>query len=190
MDFFLKYSLFAVIIVFLIWFFFRRKKNTAEKTSKNNETEQVKSGRKVRTGNICVFFDNDLNATIIPYVKSLDGIGMGTLEIIKLKNGYTMHDLGNQIKDSMEVCDLARPAKHEDLMHELGYRNWAKFTEDKKNISIHYNKSTGLVLSSTFRKEDGSYDFTYPRSAKVLPSDINEEELGKAVLEHLKKCRL
>lgn len=144
----------------------------------------------ISCGSVSVFFDEDKNITIIPYVKDKYGTGRATENIRYLNYPYNTEKLGNSVRSAMMSCSGASHCKGNDLMNKLGFSSWKDFSAGKRNISIHYIEGKGIVFNTTTRKSDGSYQFNSLGPEKLLESCVSDNELGQMILELLKRCRV
>ncbi len=173
----------SVIIVFLGISIFFIKKGKSQNDSKN-------SNKPIECGYISVFFDAGRNITIIPYVKNNLGIGKAISEPRMLQSPYEANTLGRLVRTSMEACNNAFPGTDEELMGKLGFRRWNDFSEDKKNISVHYDEKYGIVMNTTIRLKDSSYQFLTRGPDMILDKHSSNNEIGEALMSLMPKCRL
>lgn len=143
----------------------------------------------VEGGNVSVFFDRTGNATVIPYVKDKYGSGKATADVVFIQMPYDVKKLGFVIRTSMNGCLGDAPCSNAELLSKLEAYDWAAFSVDKRNISIYYNKSYGIIFNTTRRKIDGAYEFNHNGVERSLPPDTDDETLGSTVLLLLQKCR-
>jgi hypothetical protein len=143
----------------------------------------------VKGGNVSVFFDKAGNVTIIPYVKDKFGSGKATADVEFLKMPYTAQKLGNAVRNSMNLsmngikCDTRR------LLGILQFYDWQQFSEGKRNISVYFKESYGIIFNTTRRKHDGAYQFNHNGVEMTLPSDTGDETLGNTLIQLLQRCR-
>ncbi|MCX7710776.1 MAG: hypothetical protein N2484_13135 [Clostridia bacterium] len=156
-----------------------------------NRKKKVISGtiQSICDGNVSVFFDKDNNVTIIPYAKDKYGVGRAVEKPHILKTPYRAQELGCWVRKLMAVCRNGKPCSNEQLMIMLNFPGWKEFTVGKRNISIHYQREYGVVLNSTIRRQDGSYQFNSVGAARTVPPDITDKQLGEALLGLLDQCR-
>lgn len=174
----------SVIIVFLgISIFFIRKGKSQNRGDGDNN-------KPIECGYISVFFDTGRNITIVPYVKNNLGIGKAISEPRMLQSPYEPNALGRLVRASMEACNNAFPGTDEELMGKLGFRRWNDFSEDKKNISVHYDEKYGIVMNTTIRLKDGSYQFLTRGPDLILDKHSSNNEIGEALMSLMPKCRL
>lgn len=143
----------------------------------------------VTGGSISVFFDRTGNVTIIPYVKDKYGSGKATEDVVFIPMPYNARKLGAAIRTSLNGCCQAVPGTNSELLAKLDAYDWAAFSVDKRNISIYYKESYGIIFNTTRRKIDGAYEFNHNGVEKSLPPVTDDEMLGNTVLLLLQKCR-
>lgn len=143
----------------------------------------------VSGGSISVFFDRAGNAVFIPYVKDKFGSGRATADVLFITKPYGSEKLGAAVRAAMAGCRDASPCSNRELLEKLEARDWAEFSADKRNISIYYKESYGIIFNATRRKADGAYEFICGGAEQSLPPDIGDEELGGTVLQLLQNCR-
>ncbi len=143
----------------------------------------------VSGGNISIFFDRAGNAVIIPYVKDKFGSGRATADVLFITKPYGSEKLGAAVRTAMAGCRGASPCSNRELLDKLGARDWDEFSADKRNISIYYKESYGIIFNATRRKADGVYEFIRSGAEQSLPPDIGDETLGSTVLLLLQNCR-
>jgi hypothetical protein len=143
----------------------------------------------VDRGSAGVFFDEGRNVTVIPYATDKFGVGRATSDIFRLKSPYRAEILGRSVKTGMLSSGEGTPCEDRELISALGARDWKEFSSGKRSISVHYLKGCGIVINTTRRKPDGSYDINRPQYGRNVPGDIDDEELGKALLSLLPFCR-
>lgn len=143
----------------------------------------------VTGGSISVFFDRTGNATIIPYVKDKFGSGKATADVVFIQMPYNAKKLGAAIRASMNSCIDASPCSNKELFAKLEAYDWAGFSVDKRNISIYYKESYGIIFNTTRRKIDGAYEFNHNGVERNLAPETDDETLGETVLLLLQKCR-
>ena len=173
----------ALIICFLAICAILPARNRKKKDKKNLRHEPV------CCGNVSVFFDDDGNVTIIPYVKNKYGIGKAIANPAFLSHPYKAETLGKLVRASMKLCENGSAGTDEELMSKLNYRNWKEFSEGKRNISVHYDEKFGVVMNSTGRAADGSFQFNSPTYEKVLNGSASDKEIGEALIALLPRCR-
>ena len=122
---------------------------------------------------------------ILPFVARLhDGVGIGGHKFYKLKYSSEPSLIGKTIKEGMDYI----VSKHE--AHEgPDYDNTEKYK------GIPWRKRSGV---SIIQKEDGTYSITPTYvdheimshsylDSQYYPSDVSDDELGKAVIEGLER---
>ncbi|MCX8131643.1 MAG: hypothetical protein N3I35_16310 [Clostridia bacterium] len=175
--------LFVVILLFSLFLFFLfRKKH------KGNRTENRKSFS-IASGNISIFFDKQENVTIIAYTADIFRVGRATGNPVFLNSPYSSEMLGQAARNAMSLSNKGLVCSDVDLMKMLGSREWKDFSRGRRNISMHYKNGHGVVLNSTVRKSDGSYQFNHMGFEKVISPDVSDIELGKTIKELLQRCR-
>lgn len=143
----------------------------------------------INCGSVSVYFDNEDNVIIIPYVKDRFGVGRATSGVSILRKGLKPGKLGQLLRASMLYCRNAEFCTDKELMSRLGYQNWRDFSEGKRSIAVHFREGTGLVFNTTSRKKDGAYDFNSAGNELVMPPDSDDISLGRALLYLLPRCR-
>lgn len=181
---YIKYLIFIVLVLcffvfFMIFVLSKRKKQF----KKNQKIEPI------RCGNISVFMDMGNSITIIPYVKDKFGVGRALANPQIVKAPYSNEKVGQVIRYSLHLCKDGTPDSKNELASKLHFTSWKDYSEGKKNLSIHFQDGLGLVLNTTRRKPDGSYQFNKTGFDKVLNSDADDVELGEMVLNLLRYCR-
>lgn len=200
MNGFFSFVIFLIILALLIfcilyYFIFRDKPKHSQvafdKVKKKSIFDEPSGDSgPVDCGSISILFDADKNAYIIPYVKDLHGEGKAAAIPKVLAVPYSMDALGAEIKNKMRLCKKGIPLSDREFVKSIGNMGWKEFSEGKRNISVHYKNGHGIIINSTRRKLDGSYQFNKIGFDRVLSGDASDNELGEAVLEILKHCKV
>jgi hypothetical protein len=172
----LVFSLLA-ILVFIFKFIRFKSRNEGKKK------REIITG-----GSISLFFDI-LNVTVICYSLDKLGVGRAAGKPQYLKAPYKPERLGALVRYSLQLCKKPSAASDSELLKTLGQANWKSFTEGRKNISVFFRGGTGVVLNSTSRGADGSYQLNKRGYEMVLESDVSDIELGESLLSILRRCR-
>ncbi len=175
----------AIIVILMGISIFLIKKGKSK-----NPGDGENNNKPIECGYISVFFDATRNITIIPYVKNKLGVGKAISEPRMLQSPYEANALGRLVRASMEACSNAFPGTDEELMGRLGFLKWVDFSADKKNISIHYDEKYGIVMNTTIRLKDGSYQFLTRGADMILDKHASNGEIGEALMSLMPKCRL
>ncbi|MDP4095115.1 MAG: hypothetical protein Q8920_17390 [Bacillota bacterium] len=156
---------------------------------RNNKNVEEKAHRMIMAGNVSVFFDETGSVTIIPYVKNNYGIGKAVAQPVMLCYPYKSDKLGEAIRTAMKLCENGIPGTDAELMGKLNFRDWKDFSRNKRNISVHFDDNYGLVMNSTRRLVDGSYQFNFSRMEMNIGRNSTNIEIGEAILSLLPRCR-
>jgi hypothetical protein len=156
---------------------------------RKNKLKKAVNKTSINYGNVCVFFDEDNNVTVIPYKKDKHGIGRAVENPMFLKAPYKPLELGSLVRSSMAMCSGKIIHSDSQLMSKLKCKSWDEFAKGKRNISIYYKEALGIVLNTTKRKPDGTYSFNFRGYEKVLKKDVSDEELGIVIMSLLERCR-
>lgn len=185
---YLKYLqlLFISIAVTAIVSFLILLVNRKNRLDKYSRKESIKP---VDGGNISVFFDKQRSAVLIPYVADLFGSGKATANITFTSMPYKPDQLGAAIRVALSSCRIAKPASTNELMNKLESHSWKVFTEGKLNLSVYYKDGKGILFNTTVRTPEGAYIFNTRGPELSLPADTDDEAIGAAALELLKRCR-
>lgn len=143
----------------------------------------------INYGNVCVFFDENNNVTVIPYARDKHGVGRAVESPIFLKAPYKPLELGEAVRSSMAMCKGKIIHSDDQLMSKLKCKSWNEFSKGKRNISIYYKEELGIVLNTTKKGSDGSYSFNFRGYEKVLKNDVSDNELGVVIMNLLERCR-
>jgi hypothetical protein len=169
--------------VFLISIFYKRKN-----TNKRNKKSPPAS-KKIENGNVSVFFDSSNNVTVIAYAKDKYGVGRAVEAPQFLNAPYSPEKLGEIIRKSMSLCKNGLPCPSSELMKKLDFKDWKEFSKNRRNISIYYRQETGIVINTTTRRSDGSYQFNSRTYDVALKEDVSDVELGNILIKLLPRCR-
>ncbi|GAE87453.1 hypothetical protein [Acetivibrio straminisolvens] len=173
---------FAIVLILMLVFILMAIK-------RKNKRKKAINTKSIDYGNVCVFFDEDNNVTVIPYARDKHGIGIAVEGPMFLKAPYKPLELGGLVRSSMATCNGKIIHSDNQLMNKLKCKSWNEFSEGKRNISIYYKEELGLVLNTTKKGSDGSYSFNFRGYEKVLKNDVSDEELGIVIMNLLERCR-
>ncbi|HOM01262.1 MAG TPA: hypothetical protein PLH43_00335 [Acetivibrio sp.] len=171
----------AVLVLILVFALLAIKRKSKLKKAANRSC--------ISYGNVCVFFDENNNVTVIPYARDKQGNGKAVEGPVFLEAPYKPLELGELVRSSMAKCNGKIIHSDSQLMNKLKCKSWDEFAKGKRNISIYYKEQLGLVLNTTRRKPDGSYSFNFRGYEKVLKNDVSDEELGIVIMNLLERCR-
>ncbi|MDP4182839.1 MAG: hypothetical protein Q8942_17355 [Bacillota bacterium] len=177
-----------------------RKKTNMDNVSKDNEKQekslfggskaQKKKYQIVQTGFSSVFFGKNNNVIIIPYAKDTEGKGRAMDSVICLQVPIKPHQLGEAIRESIEIENDVYPFTDKELLKELGVKEWDEFTLGKRYISIRYDDDCGYILNTTSRNPDGSYRLNCPGGIeKIVNKDSTLTDLGDTIFNLIEKCK-
>lgn len=181
------FSIYITYILIVAFFLICTTALIIARLSKSKST--IQKPQLINGGNVSVFFDRANNVSIIPYAKDKFGVGRAVGSPLFIKWPYNTRKLGECARLAMELCKTQEICSNSELMAILDCSEWADFSKGRRNISVYYKEGHGIVLNSTMRKADGSYQFNHPGLEKVLGVDVSDMELGGALLEMLRRCR-
>ena len=183
-DVYLRYMIiifFTILGLFYISFLFIRKKRIQRLRREDKKD--------INSGSVGIFFDQDQNVTIIPYVKDKYGVGRALGYVRSVKNPYRKEMLGSMLRDCMHACQNGTPCTDDYLMKLLGFNGWRKFTEGKRNMSVNYKEGTGIIFNATKRTVGGAYHLHSPSNRSVIPGDAVDDLIGETILKVINYCR-
>lgn len=172
---FLQYLLFllGLILVFVISYYISFKRST---TITNTPSTPISGGT------VSVLMDPFKQITIIPYAKNKRGSGKATNHIEHILPPYKPNVVGHSIRTCMELSQIASPCSDSEFTALLGNVGWKTFSEDKRNISIHFDTQRGIVFHLAARESDGTFTLYTSEPNAVLPNNASDIEIGNVVV--------
>ncbi|KNY25108.1 hypothetical protein [Pseudobacteroides cellulosolvens] len=168
----------------------KKEKVKKEKTLFGNNKNQNKKYKIVQTGFASIFFGRNNSIVIIPYAKDIEGKGRAMDNIIYIDSPIPPHQLGEAIRQTIEVDSDVHPFTDKELIKELQVKEWSEFTQGKRYISIRYDDECGYILNTTTRNPDGSYRLNCPGGIeKIVNKDATLTDLGDTVYHLVEKCK-
>ncbi len=168
----------------------KKEKVKKEKSFFGNNKNQNKKYKIVQTGFASIFFGRNNSIVIIPYAKDIEGKGRAMDNIIYIDSPIPPHQLGEAIRQTIEVDSNVHPFTDKELIKELQVKEWSEFTQGKRYISIRYDDECGYILNTTTRNPDGSYRLNCPGGIeKIVNKDATLTDLGDTVYHLVEKCK-
>ncbi|HOV27001.1 MAG TPA: hypothetical protein PK566_11660 [Pseudobacteroides sp.] len=170
----------------------KKEKVKKEKSLFGGSKNKIKNKKYkiVQTGFASIFFGRNNNIIIIPYAKDIEGKGRAMDNIVYFDGPIPPHQLGEAIRQTIEVDKDVYPFTDKELIKELQVKEWSEFTQGKRYISVRYDEECGYILNTTTRNPDGSYRLNCPGGIeKIVNKDATLTDLGDTVYHLLEKCR-